>query len=219
MNLDLAPLCLDDVGGKPLQDPVDGESLPWSGLPIGQEGTDPTLHKMWSKYWSIFPPPKKRDKRYYARDLSPEVQGLYKAWPQHRRLCRWSRLCWRHNPLWTGVTWPCWQNIWFTNIQITLTLYWFTTTLVSFPDGILVQGREHLGWRQKLSPGSRWPPRDQVWDKKFKMSWFQGGLLLVEGANGVKWALENTEWSLKPWPNPNADDHLTFPISTFLERI
>ena len=28
MNLDLAPLRLNDVGGKPLQDPVYGESLP-----------------------------------------------------------------------------------------------------------------------------------------------------------------------------------------------
>ena len=75
-----------------------------------------------------------------AYDLLPEVRGLYKAWPQHRRLCRWNRLCWRHNPLWTGVTWPCWQKI--------------------YSDSGLLISKLHLvynylGFFPKWNPGSR----------------------------------------------------------------
>ena len=45
MNFDLAALNLNDVGGKPLKDSVDCESLSRARLPIGQEGANSSLDR------------------------------------------------------------------------------------------------------------------------------------------------------------------------------
>ena len=45
MNFDLAALAVNDVGGKPLKDSVDCESLSRARLPIGQEGANSSLDR------------------------------------------------------------------------------------------------------------------------------------------------------------------------------